>query len=246
MDRLLNPLWLFWMLLVLAVLLYYLKRKKTAKFTVLTALILLFIFSVTPLPIYLIRSLEQQYPPYNTNQKNQSLPILVLGGGHTDDSGLQPIHKLSNVAISRLTEGIRIYRINSEDTAFILSGYSGEGTIAHAEVMAKTALMLGVNKKDTIMLTKPATTWEEAVAFKKRFGTGKQFVLVTSAAHMPRAIQTFKMHGVYPIAAPTNYQSKKDSNKTLYTWTPSSAKLICSERALHEYAGILYYKWFKK
>lgn len=246
MDIFFNPLAVFWIFIVLSLFFYAVKRKKTAKKIALVAVVQLFIFSVSPLPTYLIRRLEQQYKPLKHISANNNLPILVLGGGHTYDTTLIPSQQISTGALSRLTEGIRLYK-ECNKTRLTLSGYSKyNGKPAHAKVMAETAISLGVKAKDTVILSKPSITWEEAIAFKKRFGNGKKLILVTSAYHMPRAIETFKRVGLSPVPAPTDYQVKHDTDKLLYNWKPSAEKIKYTTKALHEYAGMVYYKWFKK
>ena len=245
MNLFLSPLNIFWIATVLALLFYKLKRKKTARLFLIFAFLDMFLFSVTPLPVYLIQNLEQQYAPVKTENIHEKLPIIVLGGGHVNDPDLPPIHQLSSTALSRLTEGIRLYT-KMEGTTLILSGFSSKpNEKSQAEVMAKTAVSLGVQPKDTIMLTKPATTWDEAVELKKRLGANQKFILVTSASHMPRAIATFKNQGLQPIAAPANFQIKKGPRTVVYNWWPSYSKIKYTEKALHEYVGVWYYKWFK-
>ncbi len=242
----LSPVTMFWITIAIALVFYKLKRKKATRVFLMLAFLDMFLFSVSPLPIYLMRNLEQQYPTLQIKEIDEKLPIMVLGGGHTYDTTLPPIHQLSNGALNRLAEGIRLYT-EIKGTTLILSGYSKKGNRpSQAEIMAKTALSLGVQAKDTLMLTKPATTWDEAVEFKKRFGTQKKFILVTSASHIPRAMQTFKKQGLHPIAAPANHQVKKDPETAMYNWWPSTLKIRYTEKALHEYVGMWYYKWFKE
>lgn len=242
---LLSPLTIFWILCLTALGLYFAKRIKAARIVILTAFTILFIFSVSPLPVVLIKNLEDTYPVYNGKANSENLPVLVLGGGHTNAPSLPSSQQLSVTALSRLSEGIRIFRLTNSKQ-LILSGYTITGKHSQAELMAITAIGLGVNAKDTITLTKPATTWDEAKEFKKRFGTGKKFILVTSASHMPRAIQTFKNAGLNPVPAPANFQVKDDPNKSEYNWWPSAKKIVYTEKALHEYVGMLYYKWCKE
>jgi uncharacterized SAM-binding protein YcdF (DUF218 family) len=244
MEKLISPIYLFWILLLLALVLNTLKRKKTARILIIAAIAELFIFSVSPLPIWLMRNLEQQYKPIDMPKVPMGTPVMVLGGGHVNDSSLTAIHKLSGTARSRLMEGIRIYNKMGK-CKLITSGYAEDNKVSQAELMAQTAMALGVKADDSIMLLQPKTTWEEAMAVKKIAGKGKTIIVVTSASHMPRAIQTFKQAGLNPVAAPADYYIKQDSESMLYTWSPSANKITYTEKAMHEYIGMLYYKWFK-
>lgn len=235
---------LFWILLITAFIFYKLKWNKTWKTLTFLAFFQLFIFTVPPLSTFMIRNLEQQYPPLDPAIAKRNLPVLVLGGGHTNDPTLPPIHRLSVQAGARVAEGVRIYNMSGGNT-MIFSGFSRSNKTPHATVMAETALSLGVAEKDTLMMVDPSTTWLEAEAYKKRFGTNGEFILVTSAAHIPRAMEIFKRMGLKPIAAPANYLIKHDPDNSLYTWWPSTYKAMNAEIAMHEYVGQWYYRYFK-
>lgn len=242
-NKLLNPLVQFWILAFLAFIFFMLEYRRVGLTLAVVAVLDLFLFTVSPLPQYLMRRLEQKYPvlekvPSDVNE------IVVLGGGHVNDPTLPALHKLSTVSAARLNEGIRLYN-SRPGLTMVFSGDTGCGKEQHGVVASKAALELGVNIKDTLILVRPKTTWDEANEFKKRFGTDKRFVVVTSASHMPRAIETFKLTGLNPVAAPANYQIRYDPDEFLYDWWPSAQKVMYTERAMHEYIGLLYYRWFK-
>lgn len=242
MDILFNPLFVFWLLAVLSFIALKFKLR-IWKLLLSLAFTELFLFTVTPLPVLMVRHLEGQYSPFD-ERKAGSYPVLVLGGNHAVNYSLPPLQRLSDHVLGRVTEGVRIYSTNKKNT-FICSGFSFSDTITTAQVMAETAVSLGVSPKDTLMLIKPRTTWEEAHAFKERLGD-RQFILVTSALHMPRAMETFKRMGLRPIAAPANFLSKEDPERHTISWWPSGKKALFTEKALHEYAGLWYYRWFKE
>jgi uncharacterized SAM-binding protein YcdF (DUF218 family) len=244
MDFLLNPFLVFWILLLLALIFFKLKRQRMIKATALAAVILLFLFSASPLPLIMGRALEQQYPPLTEAYVEKRLPVLVLGSSHTNDPSLPPLQQLSRTALERLSEGIRQYQ-NTKGGKIVFSGYSRSGQTPQAVVLARAAVSLGVAAKDTLMNVRPHDTWEEAIVFRKRFTPGTKFILVTSAAHMPRAMEVFRRNGLNPVAAPTDFLFKQDTTKTMYNFKPSAEKLYASQKILHEYAGLAYYRWFK-
>ena len=80
-------------------------------------------------------------------------------------------------------------------------------------------------------------TSEEALHVARLMGS-TPFLLVTSAYHMRRAMKLMQRAGAQPIAAPTGYLAR---NRRL-GWdmvVPSSNALRRTERALHEYQGLL-------
>jgi len=247
MNFLLSPITLFWLLLLCAFGCYKFKKNSKAKIFFSIAIIQLFMFSATPLPALMVASLEQKFPSTFSLEEieKKDIPILILGGGYVNDSNLSSLNQLSEAALGRLVQGVYLYR-SFPNRKFICSGYSQSNQRTIAEVMARNAIIMGINPKDTLMLPNSSSTWNEAIDFKKRFGSAKQFFLVTSAIHMPRAMENFKRIGLKPIASPTNFLVKEDKDKNVYSWKPSSIKIAMTEKALHEYVGLWYYRIFKK
>lgn len=163
--------------------------------------------------------------------------VLVLGNGHTSNETLSITSQLSMVAQNRLNEGIRHFkRLNN--AKLILSGYSSYDKNSHAFMQQILAGSLGINRKNIIRFDNPKDTREEALALKKRIGKEK-FILVTSAAHMKRAMILFENEGLNPIASPTNHLSHE--NKSLNSYF-SSQNLYKVESAFHEYLGLVWIK----
>jgi len=226
---------------VLAGIFYRWQRKRLALAMGATALLCMFAVSTPFLPNLLVSILENRYDTLQSpDLKGSSGPvnILVLGGGHTNDSRLPANDQLSTVALARLAEGIRLQRRISNST-LITSGYAGKEVIAQAEVFAKTALLLGVDPARIRMQTLPKNTRMEAAEYKRLFGDKAQLVLVTSAVHMPRAMYLFRQAGLKPIAAPTNHLVKYSNERDLWFWVPNSGNIQMVESAIHEYAGML-------
>lgn len=239
MTSLSSPITHFWIILILAFIFFKLKRIKVAKGLTIVGFLQLFLFTVTPLPVLMVRSLEQQYSIYNPG--HNSLPVLVLGAGHVNDPKLPALQRLSIPLLDRVAEGVRMQ--NKTGGKITFSGFSRFNKSPHAVAMSQAAVSLGVEPSDTIMLIKPSNTKEEAQAYKARFGTGKKFILVTSAIHMPRAIEIFEDAGLKPIAAPTNFINRNEPGVNPYNWWPSSIKSIYTEIAIYEYINTWYYRW---
>ncbi|MEJ5167677.1 MAG: ElyC/SanA/YdcF family protein, partial [Arcobacteraceae bacterium] len=134
------------------------------------------------------------------------------------------------------SEGVLLYH-KIGDAKLIFSGYSGNDTVPHAFMQKKLAIELGVKEEDIITFSNPKDTYEEAVAIKELLGN-EPFILVTSAFHMSRAIDTFNFVGLSPIPAPTGH---KLSNID-YFKRPSGYDIQKSETAVWEYLGLLFNK----
>jgi len=222
--------------------LYFLYRNKTAKakFTLTLSIVWLFIFSYPPVANTLLYSVESHYPTLHKAPQNIKY-IYVLGNGHTTDETLPITSQVSETAVVRLNEGIRLYRQLNNNAKIIVSGYHGlYDTTEHAVMQKKLAVSLGVDENDLILHLGTRDTQEEARAGKMLL-KDEQFILVTSASHMTRALKFFKQEGLSPIPAPTNHLAS--IKHPHYTDFFSSHALMKSRIVFHEVLGMLWQKF---
>ena len=238
------PLSVFWVMLLAAIFLYIRNRRIWSKRVLLLAFIWFIIISTPFVPNLLVRNLEKEYPVVsleNIKSAGSGVNILVLGAGHTADERLPATAQLSLAELGRLVEGIRIHR-QIPGSRLITSANEGSQETPQAVVAANAALLLGVKESAVEMQCKPYNTKSEAQEYKRLFGDTAQLVLVTSAIHMPRAMYLFQRAGLNPVAAPTNFAVKQGGKKGIGNWVPSSENIRKMERAIHEYAGLLWEK----
>ncbi|WP_345980586.1 ElyC/SanA/YdcF family protein [Sulfurimonas sp. HSL3-2] len=225
-------------LLLLSLGLYFLTRcsyKKAKLFTTLSFL-LLFLFSYPPFSNMLVTNLENRYPKFESTDLNVSY-IHVLGNGNNDDY-TQPLSSMvSGVGLKRVVEGVIIQK-RYPDAKLIFTGYEGGTTLASAVANANIATAIGVKKEMLIINPEPHDTKEEAL-FTKTLVKEEPFILVTSAAHMPRAMKLFQELGMNPIPAPTDYNKRK--TRSLFE-APNIYAFENSQSAVHEYIGMLWAK----
>jgi len=236
-----QPLSIFWLLVLLAVLFYVLQKTSCAKKLLLTAIAWLLVVSTGFLPNLLISSLENEYQPFELNQVNDTseINILVLGAGHTSDPKLSANKQLTSNALGRLVEGIRIHGL-FPNSSLILSGGAGTETTATAMVLKQTALMLGVKEESIATLATTENTADEAKQYKQLGSAAHQLLLVTEAYHMPRSMKIFENLGLHPIPAPSNYLFKKGEKIEISKWLPNANNIYKMEVAVHEYAGMAW------
>lgn len=191
----------------------------------------IFLITYSPFSNSLAKPLETQYKAY-INIDSSIRYVLVLGNGHSTNEKISATSQLSSTALFRLTEGIRIFNKLNYGT-LITSGYGGSDSTPHAIKAKQAAIELGIKSENIIPMPNPRDTKEEALAIKELIGQQK-FILVTSATHMPRAMQIFNSVGLTPIAAPTDFLVKKDAK---YMSIPKGFNLVKSEKSIHEYLG---------
>lgn len=196
----------------------YKDRYKSAKIFISLSLLWITTISYVPFSNFVIKPLETTYQKLETIPANLHY-ILLLGGDMEN----------------RAWEVVRLYN-KIKNAKIITSGYAGREKTPEAIKTATILASIGIPKEDIIIHSKPKDTKEEAIAVKSLLGD-QDFILVTSAYHMPRAMALFQKEGLHPIAAPTDFKIKK-SDKIISV--PSGHNLEKTEIALHEYIGILW------
>jgi len=100
----------------------------------------------------------------------------------------------------------------------------------------------GIDQGQALYEEKSRNTHENAVFSKALVQPkpGERWLLVTSAAHMPRSIAVFRKAGFEVIAYPVGYKS---TGSIGHWYVPRSAQdaLGNVESAVHEYLGLLAY-----
>ncbi len=245
LTQLLMPLSIFWLMVFFSVLLLLFKKRSAGYGVMVFSLIWLWIFSAGPVPDMLMKSLEQRYTALVEIPEDlldgREVHIMVLGGGHVSDQSLPPSNQLNVTALGRLMEGIRVHTA-IPGSKLIVSGGSGFDSTDQAEVLAQAAISFGVDESSIIKLGESTNTFQEARAYFNKFGVTYPLVVVTSASHMHRAIWVFENRGLSPVAAPANHKIKDRNVRYPYEWIPKAEKIRRSERAFHEYIGILWYR----
>lgn len=232
------PFGLIWITLGIVLLIAHrAKRLRNALFTI--GFLIILAFSFSPFSFALLNQLQSQYTPLMTIPKDVT-QVVVLGGGVSGGKNYPPNLNLNSASLSRLVEGIRLYKIirtDNVDAQLVLSGGRVFQSPTVAGKMKNTAVMLGVNPNNTALEDGSLDTRQEAVFLKKIVET-KPFILVTSAYHMPRSMALFKDLGMHPIAAPTQFMGHHENSILWYI--PCSNSLGVSDVAIHEYLGILW------
>lgn len=226
-------------LLILGLVLLFRGKLFKAKLALILSILWLFIISYSPFANALLYQYENKYPTLHTAPKNIN-HIYVLGNAHHTDAS-QPItsqvHETTSV---RLNEAIRLYYQLEKKPTIIVSGYKGLfDPTSDAEMQKKLAIALGVKEERLHLEPLAKDTQEEAMAAKKYIGKAP-FILVTSASHMPRAMQFFKHEGLTPIPAPTNHLAQIKYPHYTDFFDPNALRK--THLAWHEMLGLLWQK----
>ncbi len=242
---LLNPMPLLIIIIVVALFFYYRHKKTCARGAFFFGLAWLFIISTPFVPATLLQTLEQQHPTLSqpkVQELQQPVNILILGSGYQFQQDMPNTQMLHPSGLARLAEAIRLSQILPE-SKIVFSGYNGRQPISQAEIGARAAEELGISPTKIQTIPEPWNTRDEARSYKQKYGTTKTFILITDAAHMPRALYHFREAGLNPIPAPTNFRIRKNDIPKKFTYyLPSSQNIAYSEIIFHEYLGLLWAK----
>jgi uncharacterized SAM-binding protein YcdF (DUF218 family) len=222
------------------------RRQRLGKMLVTLGTVLLLLLSTSLVSEGLLVSLEQRYPALLPNEtiswgKNSSASpkwIVVLGGGHVSDPRLPANSQIGTVALGRLVEGVRLHKAIA-GSKLLLSGGAVFDPVPEAEVMAQVAVLLGVKSEDIVLESNSRDTADQAKVIAKMVGKEK-FILVTSAAHMPRSMALFRKYGLQPIPAPTNFQAPKSQSSSPVRFFPGVGSLVQTQAVMHEYLGLAW------
>ena len=222
------------------------KRARFGRALLIAATALLVLFSNKFMSQSLIGSLETRYPAIPELHEGAPLPaalagcrfVVVLGAGHSDTPGLASTHKLSDSALGRIVEGVRLLRALPA-ARLVISGPPVGTNPSHATVLAQAAESLGVGRDRILYVDTARDTEDEANAVKKIAGDSP-VALVTSAWHMPRAAALFHHAGVHALPCPADFKGKPNADFRWEDLTWDTESLGRSTAAIHEQLGYLW------
>jgi len=231
-----------WIFLLLAVFIFW-HRSWARKLLLLTICLIVALHS--GMFGYMLRyPLESRYPPLLEPAKTEPYDaIVVLTGGILPGTGLLPFPTIEEAMFRRLDEAWRLYRIRRKPI-IVSGGHVNPFTPSMDEnrIAQDYLIRWGVPKNDVLGEGKSRDTFESAVEVAKilRQKGWKRYLLVTSAAHMPRSILAFKSQAPEPIPAPGDF-SLIEWQFTPLDFFPSESAARKISASIHEYLGLANY-----
>jgi uncharacterized SAM-binding protein YcdF (DUF218 family) len=210
-------------------------RIRTSWALLVCAAVVLYLSSIPLVGYALLRPLEAAFPPLTGEQPPAVGYVVVLGSGYAPYDAIPVTAALDEDGLVRVVEAVRLVRSLS-GSRLVVSGGARQGSVPVAEGYARLARELGIGRQSIILSDQPIDTRAEAGEVWRLLGSAP-FLLVTSAYHMPRAMLVMKQAGAKPIAAPTGQRAF--GPVTWRSLLPGSAGLGDTERAIHEYLGLV-------
>ncbi|MPZ54885.1 MAG: YdcF family protein [Rhizobiales bacterium] len=208
------------------------------------AIALLAIGGWSPLANMLILPLEERFPPWDASRGPPD-GIIVLGGAVSPEVSARREEPQLNEAAERVAAMVSLAR-QYPNARLVYSGGSG-GLVFNEAMEADYALdlleRLGVPRGRVQIERRSRNTGENA-AFTKALvqpKPGERWLLVTSAAHMPRSVGIFRRAEFAVEAYPVDWRTRGagDVAVPFYALSGGLARL---DTALHEWVGLVAYR----
>jgi uncharacterized SAM-binding protein YcdF (DUF218 family) len=200
------------------------------------------IIAFTQLPDWLLYQLESRAVQAELTERPYG--IIVLGGGLTANTALNPTGYNLGESGDRIIRGIELKR-RFPDARLVYSGGLGairqtslpETAAAQAVITALAGAELQIELE-----SQSRNTWQNAIYTSEMIGgaRSRQWLLVTSAFHMPRAIGCFRKAGFNVMPAPADFRA--DPVQFPYLADKSAQQFLKFNIFIKEILGLAAYR----
>ena len=207
----------------------------------LTLAVLLFLVALFPVGRWMMAPLENRFPVERPEHVDGILVLSADENAELTEARHQPVlgmgarRSIAFASLAREYPQARLAYIGGTDSLFPTGG------VTNAMIAKRTFLALGVPQEHMVYEDKSRNTYENAVAATELLKPTREqnWLLVTSAYHMPRALECFRKEGWRVFPMPTDYRTtgffQTDVSFDLFD------HMIGIELATHEYIGIAAY-----
>ena len=198
--------------------------------------IALFVFGLLPVGGLLIAPLERRFSAPTALEHVDG--IIVLAGAERTD--LSRAH--GQPQFDRYTDRLTTFLMLAHrfpEARLVHSGGGGDSVGNQSDVSRELILGTGVDSARIVFERDSSNTCESADrSFEEiKPEAAQNWLLVTSAAHMPRAVACFRAAGWRTIPYPTDY---KQGSSVVSFWLFDNLEKL--DFAAHEWLGLAYYR----
>jgi uncharacterized SAM-binding protein YcdF (DUF218 family) len=208
------------------------------------SLVVLALLGFEAVPNALLRPLEMRYATPSADTVASQVGVIVLGGSFKSAESMVAHGQVPlGEAAERLTQAAALLHQHPEWALVFLGG---EGRLlptglTEAQMARQFFLEQGIAEDRIQLESRSRTTRENAQQVAQLLGPRCQqpWLLITSAWHMPRAMEEFQKTGCRITPYPADYRT---GNYTPWTEYSLAHSLVLWQVALHEWLGILAYR----
>jgi len=214
-------------------------NKRLGRHLTILAVLLLYLLSLDQTAYFILKTLEERYPPLK-NVKITVDAVVVPGGGSVDLEWINADPVPNAETLSRMVTGVEwAKRLR---VPLVLCGGNGEffaTKINDADAMAPSAYAMGMPKEQVVIENVSRNTLENAYAVRKLI-KGDRIVLATSAYYMRRAMALFTRRGFKVTPAPT-YFLAQTRTISFNSFIPKASDLYRSSVGLAEWVNMAWW-----
>ena len=211
------------------------------------ALITLWITSMPYVAGHLYGAMESRYPAIPTSQVPVRGCMIVLGGAL--GAPLPPrVDVDMSEAIDRIYKAAELYGAGKAPAIIVTGGNQpwSASKVAEADLIRDLLMEWGV-PREVIFLEGSSRNTRENALYSKNIVDAincKNALLVTSAAHMPRAIAAFRSVGIAVTPVSTDVRVVASQGLPAFMdFMPSADALAMTSEGLREWIGQKVYAW---
>lgn len=237
-----QPLDWVWLLLACALALRLAGRLASAWRCTVAAAAVLAIQSWVPLPEMLMRTLEQHHPRVEFRPGAYHGLVVLSGALHSFPRSGDHEDVMLNGAAERMTKTVELVR-RDPNLQVVFTGLSGQLRArgrSEADMARQFFDEQGVDAARVVYEGASRNTWENAQLSARLPGIdpSARWLLVTSAAHMPRSLAVFRKLGWNVAPYPVDFRAGRQMDWLDYS--PIDAAELW-EAGLHEVVGMAIY-----
>ena len=195
-----------------------------------------------PVPGELLQLWQAPYAQRPAADWGPSNAIVLLTANASNPPGGMP--EPGHAGYTRIAEAVALYRdcraAGARCTVLVSGGDARSIGEPLAQVYRQALVRLGVPDADMVLEPRSRTTWQNAEFARAplaRIGA-KRVWLVSSALHLRRAVFAFRHFGIQVTPVRADYL------RSVWSPLPSAYNFHVTDLALHEYAGMVLYRWY--
>jgi uncharacterized SAM-binding protein YcdF (DUF218 family) len=233
--------------LVLSLIALLLQRgsKKMAASLLAVAISVLWVASTPMVANGLYRGLESRYPPQPLAEVQEADCIVLLGG--VIGAPMPPrVEADLGETVDRVYKSAQLFRAGKARSLIVTAGNQpwSQSAWTEADLIRDLLVEWGVPKGVIFLEGSSRNTRENAIYSKNLIDSinCKESLLVTSAAHMPRALAAFQSVNASVIPVSTDVRIIDRDVPTPMDFLPSAGALAMTSEAIREWIGQWVYK----
>ena len=233
-------------LILLGLLVWLFRLRKFAAFCILLGAILMYAVCSPYIARQLMDPLQYDYKALKEIPTDAQAIVVLSGGRLPIAREYDSLDTVNATTLQRLRYVAKLAKA-TELPILVTGGTVNDERRSEATLM-KHVLEIYFDVQVTWMEHESKNTLENAKLSKVILDENSisNFLLVTHAYHMPRAMWSFEQMGLNPTPAPTVFYKRSTYTSGYQDYIPKALALEHSRIALREHLGKLWYKYFVK